>query len=84
MQDHEIQRRKSIVIFVVAIALAALIGCASLPSPAVMKVELASYQLPKLPEPGRAIYRVVRTPSRGDLIRFDVFVDNQEDASEMG
>jgi len=49
-----------------------------------MKVELASYQLPKLPEPGQAIYCVVRTSSLGDLIRFDVFVDNQEDASEMG
>jgi hypothetical protein len=49
-----------------------------------MKVELASYQLPKLPEPGQAIYCVVHTPILGDRIRFDVFVDNQENACEMG
>ena len=78
------QRRKSIVTFIGAIALAALTGCASLPSPDVMKAEVATYQLPKLPEDGKAICYVVRPIEIGGHIRFNVFLDNQEDSSEMG
>jgi len=78
------QRRKSIVTFIGAIALAALTGCASLPSPDVMKAEVATYQLPKLPEDGKAICYVVRPMELGGHIRFNVFLDNQEDSSEMG
>jgi hypothetical protein len=59
-------------------------GCASLPSPEVMKAETATFKLPKLPEPGKAICYVVRPSGVGGLIRFNVFVDDQEDASEMG
>jgi hypothetical protein len=59
-------------------------GCASLPSTEVMKAETANYQLPKLPDPGKAIVYVVRPAAVGGLIRFNVFVDNQEDASEVG
>ncbi len=64
--------------------LAAVTGCASLPSPEVMKAEVATYQLPKLPEPGKAIVYVVRPSGLGGLIRFNVFVDDQEAASEVG
>ena len=63
---------------------AALTGCASLPSPEVMKAEAASFTLPKQPEPGKAIVYVVRPSSVGGLVRFNVFVDDQEAASEMG
>lgn len=65
-------------------AVVALSGCATLPSPDVMKAETASFQLPKLPDPGKAIVYVVRPSSLGTLIRFNVFVDDQEAASEMG
>lgn len=78
------QRRKFIVTLIVAIALAALTGCASLPSPDVMKAEVASYQLPMLPEPGKAICYMVRPAELGWLTRFNVFVDNRKDSSEMG
>ncbi|WP_082517647.1 DUF2846 domain-containing protein [Variovorax sp. Root318D1] len=67
-----------------AAALAVLSGCASLPSPEVMKAETASFQLPKMPEPGKAIVYVVRPSGVGGLVRFNVFVDDQEAASEMG
>lgn len=63
---------------------AVMAGCASLPSPEVMKAETATYQLPKLPEQGKAIVYVVRPSSVGGLIRFNVFVDDQEASSEMG
>jgi len=59
-------------------------GCASLPTPEVMKTEIAGYQLPKLPEEGKAIVYVVRPSVLGTLIRFNVFVDNKEPESEMG
>ena len=61
-----------------------LSGCASLPSPEKMKAEVLEYQLPKLPEEGKAIVYVVRPSSLGGLIRFNVFGDNQEPESEMG
>jgi hypothetical protein len=67
-----------------ACAVAALTACASLPSPEEMKAQTASYQLPKLPEDGKAIVYVVRPSELGGLIRFNVFVDDQEAASEMG
>ncbi len=78
------QKRRTFVAIVGAVALAALTGCASLPSPEAMKAETASFQLPKLPDAGKAIVYVVRPSGTGGLIRFNVFVDNQEAASEMG
>lgn len=59
-------------------------GCATLPSPEEMKADISSYTLPKLPEPGKAIVYVVRPAFVGTAIRFNVFVDDKEAASEMG
>lgn len=59
-------------------------GCASLPPPAEMKKEVENFTLPKLPEDGKAIVYIVRPSSVGGLIRFNVFVDDKEAASEMG
>ena len=61
-----------------------LIGCASLPPIQTMKDETANFQLPKLPEEGKAIVYVVRPTMLGGAIRFNVFVDDQEEPSEMG
>lgn len=78
------QNIKSIIILFMAFTITFMAGCASLPSPEVMKTETANYQLPKLPDPGKAIVYVVRPSSLGGLIRFNVFVNDQEAASEMG
>lgn len=78
------QSRSLALKFMIAGAIATLAGCASLPSTETMKAETASYQLPKLPEPGKAIVYVVRPSSLGGLIRFNVFIDDQEAPSEMG
>ena len=75
---------KSIAIATLACAVIAVTGCASLPSPETMKAETASFQLPQLPDPGRAMVYVVRPSSLGSMIRFNVFVDDQEPASEVG
>jgi Protein of unknown function (DUF2846) len=61
-----------------------LAGCASLPAPEVMQSQVAGFQLPKLPDAGKAIVYMVRPASMGGLVRFNVFLDNQEAASEMG
>lgn len=61
-----------------------LFGCASLPRPDQMKAEVATYQLPKLPEDGKAIVYVVFQESWYKGIRFDVFIDNQEPESGIG
>jgi hypothetical protein len=59
-------------------------GCASLPRPDEMKAEVAAYQLPKLPENGKAIVYVVFMESWYKGISFDVYLDNQEPKSKIG
>ena len=76
--------KKSIAIAMLSGAAVLLTGCASLPSPEVMKAEVADFTLPKLPEAGQSMVYVVRPSSAGKLIRFNVFVNDQEAASEMG
>lgn len=65
-------------------ALILLVGCASLPSPEVMKSETASFQLPQAVSPDKALVYVVRPSGVGGLVRFNVFLDDQESTSEMG
>lgn len=62
----------------------AMTGCASLPTNEQMKAATVDYKLPKLPESDKAIVYIVRPSSLGGLIRFNVFVDDQETQSEMG
>ena len=71
---------KSILILVVLF----FVGCASLPPPAEMRLDVTDFNLPKLPEDGKAIVYVVRPSSVGSLIRFNIFIDDQEPNSEMG
>lgn len=59
-------------------------NCASLPSPEKMKAEVEGFELPKLPEKGKAIVYIVRPSSVGTLVRFNVYVDDKEPESEMG
>lgn len=64
-------------------AIAMFAGCAG-PTVEAMKAETANFQLPKLPDSGKAMVYVVRPATVGALIRFNVFVDDKEAASEMG
>lgn len=59
-------------------------GCATLPSPQEMQADISGFELPKLPEKSQAIAYVVRPSGLGGLVRFNVFVDDQEAESEMG
>jgi hypothetical protein len=78
------QRRLVLGLSFAVAALALTTGCATLPAPDVMKAETAGFQLPKLPADGQAMVYVVRPSGLGGLIRFNVFVDDKEPASEMG
>ena len=69
--------------FAVAVVLA-VAGCATAPTPEVMKAETANYQLPKMPQPDKALVYIVRPSGLGGLVRFNVFLGDQEDKSEMG
>jgi hypothetical protein len=59
-------------------------GCATLPTPEKMKEDTANFQVPVLPSDGKAMVYVVRPSALGTRIRFNVFVDNKEAASEVG
>ena len=63
---------------------AALSGCASAPTPQAMRDATVSFRLPRLPDDGKAMIYVVRPSGLGGVIRFNVFVDDQEAASEVG
>jgi Protein of unknown function (DUF2846) len=67
-----------------AAAVALTAGCASVPSPEVMRAETAAFVLPKAPDAGKAVVYVVRPSIYGGFVRFNVFVGDQEAGSEMG
>jgi hypothetical protein len=69
---------------ILAVCLVALPGCSSLPAPQAMRDATDKFQLPKLPADGKAMVYVVRPSGLGSLIRFNVFVDDQQATSEMG
>jgi Protein of unknown function (DUF2846) len=71
-------------IFLALATAAVFAGCASLPPPEQMKAEVATFQLPKPPPPDKAIVYVVRPSSLGGMVRFNVFLDDEQPASEMG
>lgn len=72
---------KSCVIF---FALLLFWGCASLPQPEEMKAQAANYQLPKLPDEGKALVYVVRPSTDYGFAILHVYIDNKEPASEVG
>jgi hypothetical protein len=83
-EEESVTSRRLFQAVLAAVAVSIFSGCASLPSPEAMKAVVAGFQLPKLPEPGKALVYVVRPSSLGGLIRFNVFLDDQEANSEMG
>ena len=71
-------------VIVLAITFAVIQGCASLPTPDQMRLETKDFKLPKYPDDGQAIVYIVRPSTVGGLIRFNVFLNDQEANSEMG
>jgi hypothetical protein len=66
-----------------------ILGCASLPRPDEMKAQVANYQLPRLPDEGKAIIYVVnpstfaKHASKSGYM-FEVYLDNKDSQSEVG
>ena len=71
-------------VLLVGAAFVGVYGCATAPSMEAMKAETAGFQLPKQPDPDRAMVYVVRPSMMGGMVRFNVFVDSQEESSEVG
>lgn len=61
-----------------------LSSCASLPSPEEMKKATENYSLPKSANNEKALIYIVRPSGLGALVRFNVYLDDKEAASEMG
>lgn len=76
--------RLTLPIYTLLIALFLLTGCATLPSPESMKKDTADFELPKIPDSNKAMIYVVRPSVFGTLVRFNVFLDNEDDSSEIG
>jgi hypothetical protein len=76
--------RATVIIIFVSVALV-FTGCATTPkSELEMKADLAEFELPKLPENGRALVYIVRPTSLGILVDFNVYLDTKEPESKMG
>jgi hypothetical protein len=65
------------------LAVVTLYGCAG-PSIQKMQADVAGYTLPKPAKPDQGLVYVVRPSSVGELVRFNVFLDDHNDSSEMG
>ncbi|MDH4163101.1 MAG: DUF2846 domain-containing protein [Nitrospirota bacterium] len=74
--------RRFLLIALLAVTL--LQGCARLPAPEEMAQEIKGFELPAKPDQNSAMIYVVRPSMVGTLVRFNVFLDNHDDASEMG
>ena len=60
-------------------------GCTTpLPPQAQMQRDIESHQLPLKPTAANSVVYVVRPSSLGTAVRFNVFLDDQDPASEMG
>ncbi len=55
-----------------------------MPTPETMKLRTADYELPKLPEAGKAIVYIVRPAQLAGIIQFNVFLGDKKVESEMG
>lgn len=72
---------------VVAVLLIGLLlgGCTTpLPPQAQMQRDIEGHQLPYKPSAANSVVYVVRPSSMGTAVRFNVFLDDQDPASEMG
>jgi hypothetical protein len=63
-----------------ALFVAVLGGCAI--TPAEMAADIQGFQLPYLPEQGEAVVYVVRPSRVGELVRFNIFVDDSQPESQ--
>ena len=75
---------KKIIWIIFTVAFLTLTGCATLPTPSQMAEETKNFTLPQQNEAGNALVYVVRPSPLGGAIRFNIFLDDKEDASEMG
>ncbi len=76
-------RHGSLLAFLVVV----ITGCAPVitgPTWDQMRAQTANFQLPLLPAPGQAVVYIVRPTHLGGLVRFNVFLDDEQAESEMG
>ncbi|SNY98970.1 Protein of unknown function [Halomonas sp. hl-4] len=67
------------------VALALITGCAAkAPSSENLQNELQGFKLPQQPHADEGMVYVVRPEMTGTLVRFNVFLNDQEDSSEVG
>jgi hypothetical protein len=79
-----IQPNKNFCSIFLIIILLSLSGCATLPKSDIMMSEIQDFQLPYLPTKENAIVYVVRPHIGAGFVRFNVFVDNKDNESEVG
>lgn len=67
------------------VAMALITGCAAnAPSAANIQSELQGFELPQQPSENESMVYVVRPEMTGTLVRFNVFLNDQESESEVG
>jgi hypothetical protein len=69
------------IVFIAAVSL--LTGCATM-TPEKMEAEISGYELPQQAEENSSLVYIVRPGSLGTLVRFNVFLDDKKEDSEMG
>ncbi|HUN53745.1 MAG TPA: hypothetical protein VMU29_01180 [Smithella sp.] len=77
-------KNRALISLVIFFALILFWSCASMPQPEEMRAQAAGYQLPKLPDEGKAMVYVVRPSTKFGFAILHVYIDNREPASEIG
>jgi hypothetical protein len=81
---EEFKMKKVVFVSVIALLSSMLIGCASLPSVQVMEAEVKDFSHPKTADKNNTVVYIVRPEWGAPIIKFNVFLDDKEDSSEMG
>lgn len=61
-----------------------LTSCSLMPSHKEMQKDIVGYKLPQNPKKGKSLVYVIRPGSIGCIVKFDVYVDGQDDKDKVG
>lgn len=70
---------------IIGLSFLLFVGCATkIPSSDIMKDNVADFELPHTPEEGKALIYIARPSSYGGLMRFNIYLDGQENENIVG
>lgn len=70
--------------FLIILLMSAISSCVSIPSEQQMQLQTADYNLPQTNHSENVLVYMIRPSRLGAMIKFNVFIDDKNDSSEVG